>query len=516
MIRPESSSPDPVSGWQRLLPWVALVALVTLAYAGSLSNDFVFYDDDLYVTSNSHVQQGLTPASIAYACTTLECSNWIPVTWLSLEMDVTLFGLQPWGFHLTNLILHVLNVLLLFAWLRGAAGATGPAWATAAIWGVHPLHVESVAWISERKNLLCLVFFLLMLLVWNSYVRRPVWQKYLGALGLFALGLMSKSMIVTAPVLLLLLDFWPLRRCAAPATAPDPSSGPVPQFKWAWLVLEKVPFLLLAIGISAVTVLAQRGASTMTSLEVLPLHIRLGNAIHGYGWYLLKTLAPTNLMVIYPHPFEKLDWNEVGLASAVLFPLTALAWLARRRCPWLLTGWLWFGISLGPVIGLIQVGIQAHADRYAYLPQIGLLIAVVWSISRLLSGYLRGRELGGLLTGLALAGGLAFTMIQAQTWVNTQSLWTYTLSVDPDNWVAHYERGRMFIAQEDWNLAEPDLRRSWELWPHQEDTLLLLAAVEERQGRPQAASQLLEQVLRMNPQHEFAQGHLERLRRENP
>ncbi|MEP6768113.1 MAG: hypothetical protein ABJC61_05555 [Acidobacteriota bacterium] len=340
-------------------------------HSGVLRNGFVSFDDEIYVLKKPHVRAGLTGGNLAWALTATEAANWHPLTWISHMTDVALWGLRPAGHHATSLLFHVGSVLLVFLLLWRATRSAGRSAAVALLFGLHPLRVESVAWIAERKDVLSVFFGLAAIGAWGSWVLRRKKASYAASLGLFAASLLSKGTLVTMPILLLVLDFWPLRRASR-----GDSESRVP---WPALLLEKTPFLLLAAAASIATLQAQRAGGATSALSV-PFLLRLENAAVGCVRYLGKTFWPSDLAVLYPHPAEGLGWKS---AAAVLFlaAISAGVLLLRRQHPWLLAGWLWYLIALLPVLGLVQVGWQSIADRYTYLPSLGILAAVVWEAS---------------------------------------------------------------------------------------------------------------------------------------
>lgn len=351
----------------------AIVALLlffgTLAlYYPALQNGFVNYDDPAYVTSNPHVQQGLTKRSVAWAFSSTAEANWHPLTWLSHMLDVQLFGLRPAGHHAQSVLWHAVNVVLLFLLLAKATGFLGRSAVVAALFAVHPLNVESVAWVSERKTVLCTFFLLLALAAYGWYVKRPRASLYLLVALLFALGLMAKPMLITLPFLLLILDFWPLER--------------FPQTPLNKLVIEKIPLLALSAASAAITLYAQRAGGAVGSTQLLPLAMRVKNAIYSYLIYLDKTLWPARLAVFYPHPEGALSLWKVAGAAVILIAIT-IAFQHFRESRYLLLSWLWFLITLAPVIGIVQVGRQAWADRYAYIPLWGLFVIGVWLVAEI-------------------------------------------------------------------------------------------------------------------------------------
>jgi protein O-mannosyl-transferase len=396
-----------------------LLALCTLAvYIPSLGNHFTTYDDPQYVTTNRHVTRGLTVPNLLWAFTTSHASNWHPLTWISHMLDVQLYGLHPFGHHLTNVLLHIANVLLLFWTLLAMTRRPCPSAFVAALFAWHPLHVESVAWIAERKDLLSTFFFLLSLLSYTRYVRHQRRVFYFVSLFCFGLGLLSKPMLVTLPFVLLLLDFWPLQRIfrLKDITA------------WRKLLVEKIPFFLLSIVVSLITVNTQHQGGSVASLATLPLGSRIANAFVSYLRYVLKFIWPTDLSALYIHPGH---WPLSIVAIALLFVIgiTLLTVVHGARHPYSLVGWFWFLGTLVPVIGLVQVGVQSIADRYTYIPSIGLFILVIWGITELAQ---RWRYKAGLLTLLAtgaLAACLFLTLNQQRYWKNGEPLLRHALEV---------------------------------------------------------------------------------------
>ena len=424
---------------QRKLVLGLLLVVVTLALYNPVSrNGFVNFDDDRYVTDNPQVRAGLRSSTISWAFTTLDLANWHPLTWLSHALDCQLFQLNPVGHHYTSLLLHASNALLLFLILQWFTGYTARSLMVAALFAVHPLNVESVAWVAERKNVLCMLFFLLALAAYGWYVRQPTVARYLAVALLFAMGLMSKPMVITLPIVLLLLDYWPLGRTHFSANVESrdeasPRFAASTQPVWR-LCLEKVPLLLLSAGSAIVTMLAQRaGGAVLTSAEHSPL-LRLENVIVCYVLYIKKAFWPSHLAALYPYPHTLPAWQVA--ASALFLVAVTCAVLKYREHRYLVVGWFWYLGTMVPMIGLIQVGNQAMADRYAYLPLIGLFIMIVWaaadcaSARQLSANYL---ATAGLVTLLALS---AVTRIQLSYWHDDFSLWSHALAVTQHNYVA--------------------------------------------------------------------------------
>ena len=393
------------------------------------AHGFVDYDDGDYVFGNAHVQAGLSWAGVKWAFTTGHASNWHPLTWLSHMLDVSVFGQNAGGHHLTSLLLHCVNSVLVFFALRALTGASWRSFFVAALFAWHPLHVESVAWISERKDLLSASFALLSLwcYAWAnapvSESRLPDWRWLGGSLACFAAGLLCKPMLVTWPFVLLLVDFWPLGR-------------PMQRR----LFVEKLPFLLLSVVSSVATFLVQRKGGAVSPLEGLPIGARVGNAVVSYARYLRKTFWPDDLSVLYPHPGF---WPTTTLVAAavLLVALTVIGIWLRRRSPFVLIGWLWFVGMMVPVIGLVQVGIQSMADRYTYLPHVGLFIALIWSAAALVERWPRA-SIPSLITGmsvLAVAGVL--TWQQTAIWATTETLFGNAVRVTQKNYLAYNNLG---------------------------------------------------------------------------
>jgi protein O-mannosyl-transferase len=351
----------------------ALLVLVTLLlYGDVVHHEFLAFDDGPYINRNIHVSTGLNRGNVIWAFTSFHEANWHPLTWISHMADCQLFGLHSGAHHLVNVALHATNVVLLFLLLQWATGAVGRSFWVAALFAVHPLNVETVAWVAQRKSLLSMFFSLVTIAAYGWYVRRPGWKKYLLVVVTFSLALMSKPMAVSLPFVLLLFDYWPLERY---------EDLPFRR-KWLRLFLEKLPLLLMSAASSAVTVAAQRSGGAVADASALPLSVRMGNALVSYVAYVGKTVWPANLSVFYPHPERSLPWSD-AVASAFILVAITVAVLYFHRTRYLAMGWSFFLITLLPVIGVVQVGRQAMADRYAYVPCVGLFIILVWGLSDL-------------------------------------------------------------------------------------------------------------------------------------
>ena len=485
-----------------------LLALITLlAYLPASRDGFVNYDDQDYVTENSAVQKGLTWPGIKWAFTTSHASNWHPLTWLSHMADCELFALNPGAHHLVNVLFHTANVVLLFLLLLWLTGELWPAAFVAALFAWHPLHVESVAWISERKDVLSTFFALLTLLAYTRYAQHvtsalcqvtrtnstssPVTRLpaealakaghpsrfYWLALIFFALGLMAKPMLVTLPFVMLLLDYWPLGRI------PDYQFR-IPDLKR--LTLEKWPFFLLASVSSLITFLVQRGGEAVVSLEIVPPVLRLENALTAYALYLLKTIWPVNLGVIYPLP-RAIPWFAALAAVAVLISLSAAAWRTRKRSPYGLVGWLWFLGTLVPVIGLVQVGDAAMADRYTYFPLIGVFLAVAFGIRDLANRFQFPKPAVIAAAVMFLAGCLVLTENQLRYWRDSESLFIHALAVTKDNYLAHLNLGTVFQKEGRLNEALAEYHEAARLSPGYFRVHSNLGSLLDDMGRPEEA-----------------------------
>jgi tetratricopeptide (TPR) repeat protein len=394
-----------------------LVLAVLAVYAQVAAFDFFNLDDGLYVFQNPVVRSGLKPASIKLAFTSVVSSNWQPVTLLSHMFDVRLLGWHSGLHHLVNAIIHALSSVLLFVLLRRATQARAASAFAACMFAVHPLHVESVAWVSERKDVLSAFFFYLALYAYILYSERPHLRAYLLVLAAFALGLLSKPMLVTFPFVLLLFDWWPLRRFALPA-----------------VLWEKIPMFALSAVSSVIAYRVQRSTGAMS--VSIPINERIGKALLSYGTYISQTLWPVKLSVFYPYP-HSIPLSQVIAAAVFLLALSVLVILARRNYPYLAAGWFWYLGTLVPVIGLVQVGDQSHADRYTYLPMVGLSIMLAWGGADIIKHWPRARLAIGCMAALFLFMCVGLGWKQASYWQNSETIWQHAIDVTDDNWLAH-------------------------------------------------------------------------------
>jgi tetratricopeptide (TPR) repeat protein len=450
-------SAQPINSLKLNRRWLAsgiciCLALLTWAVFGqTLWYDFVNYDDPRYVYENTKITSGLSLSGVAWAFTHIHSMNWHPMTTISHMLDCQLYGLNVGWHHFTNVLLHTVAVILLFVALQqmtGGPSRTGSIWRSAfvaAVFAIHPLRVESVAWIAERKDVLSGVCFMLTLLAYVHYTGAPSIGRYLVVALVFALGLMSKPMLVTLPFVLLVLDYWPLNRIKGPASANTSARPAGVSRRFFILVLEKIPLMALSTVSSVVTFLAQKGAVGET--EQLPVLSRINNAVVSYVAYIWQMLLPVNLAVFYPHPENRLPLWEIISALALLICVTALAIALRKQRPYFITGWLWYLGMLVPVIGLVQVGWQGRADRYTYLPQIGLYIAVTWAAAEFTASWRRQRAILSAAAILTIALLSWRAWLQTSYWRNSETLFRHALAVTANNDVAENNLGIVFLRQ---------------------------------------------------------------------
>jgi tetratricopeptide (TPR) repeat protein len=478
-----------------------LFAATFLLYIDTLNSGFVNYDDPAYVTANPHVLQGLSWSNIKWALTATTEANWHPLTWMSHMLDVELFGVNPRWHHLDSIFLHALNVLLLFLLLRKATGSLLRSAFVAALFAAHPLNVESVAWISERKTLLSMLFLLLTFLAYQSYAGKRSWLRYALVFVCFGLGLAAKPMVITLPVLFLLWDYWPLRRLDGAETSRERRS-------FIWLVFEKTPLFLLSAASAWITLYAQRKGGALGSMGVLPINERIGNAIFSYVAYLGKGIWPSRLAVFYPHPEGSLAFWKVLSAGLVLVIVTVLAWSFRRQHPWLLTGWIWYLVAMFPMIGIVQVGRQAMADRYAYLPFVGLFVITAWGGSELLMDVRSAISTPVVVAGAVLVTYASVAFLQTTYWRNSYTLFSHALAVTSRNGVAEGNLGVALVQMGRPDLALPHFEAAEQFAPQLSTPHYNLGVLRQEQGHPEAAAHEYELALKysMDPT-EIVQAH---------
>lgn len=530
----ELTTDAPKNSHKARFVWIvcfALIAVTAGVYWQVKNHPFIVCDDPVYITENPSIQQGITPASIAWAFTTMYANFWHPLTWLSHMLDVELFGLNPGGHHLMNVFFHVANTLLLFLVLQRMTKTLWQSAFVAALFALHPLHVESVAWASERKDVLSTLFWMLTMGAYVFYVEKGTLVRYLAVVSFFALGLMAKPMLVTLPFVLLLLDFWPLGRIypvqsIQSAHAETPSS-PLPSRKQQKkhtkgttkktpqpksqqsvahsprrvliaLIMEKIPLLLLSAGASVVAYIAQQEGGALGLASEYPLGARIGNALVSYTAYIWKMIWPVNLSVWYPHPGMLPPWHVLG-AACFLIVITGLALWNITRFPYVTVGWFWYIGTLVPVIGLVQVGGHGMADRYTYVPLIGLFVMIAWGIPDLFKKYPYRHQITVVTACFVITFLSIMTWQQLQLWKDDVTLFTHTLKHTKDNHIAEKALGIAFSRQGKWDEALRHLTRAYELYPHDKDLHLCLGNVYSSLDRSERAIAHYREALRIDP-----------------
>jgi len=520
-----------------LFVWLFLAIAVIVIYWQVNNHDFVYFDDNEYITENRHVQTGLTSGNITWAFTTFHAANWHPLTWISHMLDYELFRLNPAGYHIVNLLFHMANTLLLFFILHRMTKGLWQSAFVAAVFAIHPLHVESVAWLAERKDVLSTFFWMLTMGAYVFYVERRGLKRYLLALFFFALGLMAKPMLVTLPFVLLLLDYWPLRRLAigkssviehtqsekSPNTRRKKKERQRSAIKAehinktekqtrqqpaiGHIILEKVPFFVLSLASSIVTYMAQQKIGAVGSIQSLPLPARIANALVSYCGYIGKMIWPENLAVLYLHPGMPPAWKVIG---SVLFLgiTTFLIIRAVKRYPYLTTGWLWYLGTLVPVIGLVQVGGQAMADRYTYVPLIGIVIMVAWGIPELLRKW-RHRDAALATVAVIILSIFSYvTWKQVQYWQNSVTLFRHAVDATSNNYVALTSLGRSLQDRGDVKEAIYHYSEALRIKPDFADAHNSLGTALQDQGRLEEAIAHYAEALRISPSHFKAHGNI--------
>lgn len=501
-----------------------LALAVGIVFGRTLRYEFINYDDDLYVYENPAVIRGLDLDEILGLFTHGNGPDeWYPVTGLSHMLDWQFYGANAGGHHLTNVLLHAATAILLFLLLQKMTGALWRSAFVAAVFAIHPLRVESVAWVSERKDVLSGLFFVLTLWMWVRYVREEPsatdresnarsiisilnpfrWPRdYYWALAFFALGLMSKSTLVTLPFILLLLDYWPLNRLSAPASSAPPSRIQI----WLGLILEKLPFLILSGAACAVTLLVQK--DVVNTVQGLSIPWRMGNALAAYVDYLARMIYSANLALLYSSPEKNLSLARIGLSALVLLIISAAAIVGRRKCPYVLAGWLWYLVMLLPVIDIMQVGDQTRADRYTYLPQIGLYLALSWLAWDLCGSWRPRRPVLGLAAATVVIVLLTDAWIQTAWWKDSISVWKHTLACTPESPIAHCNLGIALAAQGKLAQAGQQFNEALLLKPDDTRSLNNLGTTLSSQGKTDAAIQQFNRALQFNPDDPVAINNL--------
>ena len=504
MIGTEKSSKKicglPLAAWICL--WLILATLVI--YWQVIHFNFVNYDDDVYVTRNPYVQAGLTLQSIKWAFTTSHAEFWHPITWLSHMLDVQLFGLHPGGHHFSSLLLHTANALLLFLIFANMTGNVGCSAVMAALFALHPLHVESVAWVAERKDVLSTFFWLLTMGAYVVFVRHPKWTAYLAALVFFILGMMAKPMLVTLPFVLLLMDFWPLERLQWNAAESDMKRGGArPTLN---LIVEKLPFFAIS-GVFTLVTLITQPIKAYGGAFAQPLDERILNALISYATYLFKTLWPQQLAVFYPFP-EKVSAFQAMGALILLLVITWGVLKVSRRHSYLLVGWLWYLGTLLPVSGVLQVGAHAMADRYTYIPLIGVFIMLVWGIAKLLTGWRYRRIVLGTAVAALMGMFMMISWIQIGYWRDGTRLFENALAVTTNNYLAANNLGNIYFRKGRLDEAIDHYRLAIRFEPRYAIAHSNLGAALVRKGRLQDAVAQFNTALRIDPTLTYARKNL--------
>ena len=493
---------------RQIIIGLLLAAAVLAVYWPVTGYDFIALDDNLYVLENQHIQKGLTCKGIAWAMTTLYATNWHPLTWLSLMTDYELYGLNAAGYHGASLLLHILNAIFLFLLLRRMTGKDGRSAVVATLFAVHPLNIESVVWIAERKNLLSTLFWILTILAYVRYAEKPKWGRYWPVLLFFALGLMAKPMLVTLPFVLFLLDYWPLQRLSFPGRD---QSGAIYDHEnrrklLIRLLVEKVPLILVSLLSAWVTFHAARSGGAVKMITVFPMIGRIENAFISYAMYLFKMVWPADLAIFYPYPSVRPFW-QVALSVLFLAAVTGFVCLKGRTYRYLITGWFWYGITLFPVIGIVQVGFQSMANRYAYISLIGIFVIIVWGVPDLLKRF-SGRR---YLPAVSVSVILAFTFCTKSAlpdWKNSEAAFQQALNVTKNNHIAEIGMGNVWLGRGDLPKARSHYLESLRIRPDYADAHNNLALVLMREGKADEAAAQYREALKDNPDYAEAYNNL--------
>jgi protein O-mannosyl-transferase len=492
------SGKDNNTGYLILL-CIGLVAIILSSYMQAGNNQFLNFDDNDYVTSNPHAASGITRENIIWAFTSVDevTGNWHPITWLSHMADVQFYGMNPHGHHLTNVVIHTISSLLLLLFLFRCTGSLWQSSFVAALFALHPLHVESVAWVSERKDVLSALFWLLTLLFYSEYVAKRKPSRYILSLFTFVLGLMAKPMLITLPIVMLLMDFWPLARYRHEGE--EQRQRQIPGRITAF-IKEKTPFFIFSLASSVVTIYAQNKGGAIKSLDVIPIGLRTENALLAYIKYIVKMFWPRNLAVLYPLSPSIPLWQATS-SLFVLLLLSAAVVRARHRRPYLVAGWFWFLVTLVPVIGLIQVGGQSMADRYTYIPLIGLFIMVAWGTADLTRELQHQKAVLALLAGVVISASTAVTWHQLGYWRDNISLFRHTLQITTGNYLINNNLGIALAEKGDLDAAIQEYQAALGINPSYADAHYNLGNAFIKKGHPDAAIQEYRETLLINPKH---------------
>lgn len=491
---------------------VVLVGITLFIYSQTATFNFTNFDDNVYVFQNEHVTSGLSWQGLIWAFKSTRASNWHPLTWISHMLDCQLSGLDAGAHHLTNVVLHVINSLLLFVVLWLMTGRMGLSWIVAALFAVHPLHVESVAWIAERKDVLSTLFWFLTVLAYWYFTRKPSLSRYMLTLVSYILGLLAKPMLVSLPITLLLLDYWPLGRLQNSRVQRE--SGQLRERRpIAGLLAEKIPMFVLAAGSSIVTFMVQHATGAVKPLDAFPLGVRLANAVWAYGQYIVKTFYPVRLACFYPHPGNTLPMWEVFVTAVILALVTTCAVMWRKKAPYLFVGWMWYVITLIPVIGIVQVGKQSMADRYTYVPIIGVFVLVVWACDHLLNAI--KQQIGIPLRYVAFLVAVVIVILlalgarkQTSYWRNDVTIWERALAVTKNNAIAHYNLGTTLATQGDTEGAIEHFKKALRIDPAKHEAYANLGVMLAEQGRYEDAVRYFLKAVRLCPRNAVYRANL--------
>ena len=477
---------------------LSLLLLCLTAFSGVAKNGFLSYDDHEFVTENPHVRTGLTAGNTLWNFSHGTARNWVPLSFISHSLDVSLFGLDARGHHLVNLLIHATSSVLLFLVLAAYTGGAWRSFAVAVLFAVHPLHVESVAWVAERRDVLSAFFFLLTLAAYRRYVQRPALGAYLALCLFYSLGLLAKPMLVTLPVLLFVLDRWPLSRPPFAGAAPNAQRGRL-AFLLRPVVLEKAPLAVLAVVDGAITIAIQARDGAVSTLGALPLGQRLANAVVSTAAYLYKMIWPADLAIFYPHPGATLAAGQVLLAGFLLLAVTGAVLALSRRLPFLLAGWLWYLLLLAPVAGILQVGKQGMADRYTYLPLIGIGIALAWATGAVVTR-VRALALPAGVAGVVLTAIMVVvTRRQVETWRDDRTVFEHAARATGKNAVAALVLGDLRLREGNVREALALLRQSAQFDPRDDQIRVHLGVALRASGENDAALAAFHEALRLNP-----------------
>jgi len=514
---PDSDPHNPIPATRATAVAALLGGLVFAVFLPAIRGGFVDFDDESYVAENPWVLAGLTPTGIRRACTEVVCGNWSPLTMLSYQLDATVFGPAPWGFHLTNVLLHAIATVLMAIVLGRMTGRPVASAVATLLFAIHPLRVESVAWIAERKDVLCQVFLMAALLAYERYCRSPSIARYAAIMVAMALGLLAKPTLVTLPLLLLLVDLWPLGRLtvdppARPArNMPGTTADPYDRRTWKSLVIEKLPLCGLSLAFVMATLAAQQVAMR-GGLEKPFVSCRLPNAAYALTWYLTAFFRPTNLCIMHRHLGDELSPVAIGACVAALFGIAVAALAVRRAWPWCPWGLAWLLVALLPMLGLVQVGEQGYADRYSYVPHVGLAVAVVWSLAAIadrlrVPAWLRATVVGATAVGLIL-----LTERQISTWRDPETLWRHALAVDPRIAMAHTKLGTRRLAAGDLVGAKRYYLAAFAAGGGPDNVSARLAGVYFDLGEFDEARRLRDRAISINPDGDYTRWIVKKMR----